>query len=93
MNLAFINHEELGVSIDFINSVIDEMNGWSDEEFAVWQKWWTDNNMPEGLQCVEIHLHESLRAWIDVLFTARGLNPDDSRLRTKVALAIDAMIS
>jgi hypothetical protein len=92
MNLEYIDHNDLHVTPEEINACIDTVNSWSDKKWVHWQEWWSKQQLPEGLQCVEIHLHMSLFEWINELLVARRLNPFSRKLRIMVALQIDNTI-
>ena len=93
MNLDFIDPDDLQLSTEELNSIIDEINGESEAEFTAFGQWWETSEMPQGLQCIEIHMRASFKAWIDELLAARGKDVNDKKLRVKVALTIDSMIS
>jgi len=86
MDFEYIDHKELGVSIKKINKVIKETD-W--DEF---ERWYVEQALPRGLQCIELHMHPSMKDYVIHLMKERNLDGKDKILRLKIALAIDAMI-
>jgi hypothetical protein len=89
MNGSFIDSlEDLEITQEEADAIVDAMNA-DDTELI---QWWQDNKMPEGLQCVEVHMFPTTRAFIEECWARRGIKGDKTRLVQCVVL-LDSMIS
>lgn len=85
--------EELGTTEEEMDRIADELN----EDDAPWIKWWQDHAMPEGLQCIEVHMYPTTRAFIERLWEDRAITfkNDDERKKALIICEyiLDSMIS
>jgi hypothetical protein len=85
MELEYIDHKEYDLTPNQVNEVIASTN-W--EEF---ETWWRSNDLPEGLQCIEMHSYPTLRGYVEALCDERKLEKDNVKL-LQMALVVDSMI-
>lgn len=88
MDLEYIDHEDLGVTPEFINEVLGELV--EDEEYNKTVKWWEERGYPQGLQTVGLHLYPSMREYVLSFLTEEDRTP---RHIVVAALLIDSMLS
>lgn len=96
MDLEYVSHEDLGTTPEVISTVINRWNHALDldeeEVFRRFTAWWDRHGLPRGLQCVALHLHDSMNDFVVSQMVQAGLNVKNVYLKTFIALHIDAMI-
>jgi hypothetical protein len=80
--------EEMNTTEEFIEQVVKELN----EDDSDLVQWWEENDMPQGLQLVEMHMHPTTREFLEKVCQEKGIEMDTKRL-VQAELLLDSMIS
>lgn len=90
MELEYIDHTEYGVTPEQVNQIIKET------DWEAFEDWWRENQMPRGLQCVELHCYPTMREYVEKILKDK-FGEQDPKLKEplfllKCAIVIDDMI-
>lgn len=91
MHLDYIDHEDLEVTPEYINSVLQS----EDHVWDAFCTWYEDKGLPQGLQLVGMHMYPSLREYVKVSLKEAGLTEEEmhDEMIVRTALVMDSMIS
>jgi hypothetical protein len=87
-DLDYVDHEDLQVTPEFINEVLQS----DEKDWDEFEKWYEEADMPQGLQLIQIHMQPSLREWIVELLQVRDVPVTDETV-VRCAIAMDSMFS
>lgn len=85
MDFEYINNNEYGLTEEDVNSIINTT------DWDAYQEWWNKNELPSGMQCIEMHMYSTLREFVKHVAEEKNL-PTDERELLKMALVVDSMI-
>lgn len=86
MDLEYIDHTHYGLTPRIVNRVLRTT------DWDAFEAWYKKHQLPQGLQCVAMHYHPTIRDYAKALLVERSLPYDEITL-LRVAIVIDSMIS
>ena len=91
MELEYIDHEDLGVTPEFVQARISRLAN-DDTAYDELVAWWEKKKLPQGLQVVAMHGYPSLRLYVLDILQERGIEDKSDELIVDCALLVDNMI-